>query len=136
MHFLIVGALSYPTMRSNVYVLFLAATNFSVQKNLSHGEWGEDHLVTPDGGRKFGYLRGWPSEYSGGWLNAKVRYWKIRFMLLCHWAGAGCLLDREGGMWSGPQEKGSQPPRSKLPCLPSKKWFWHQLSETGRNDFF
>lgn len=45
--------------------------------------WG--HLIMPHGGKKFGYLRVWPSEYPGGWQNAKVRYWKIRFMLLCHW---------------------------------------------------
>lgn len=76
---------SHPPLPCNgdqVSILILAATNFRLQKlELPQMRWG--HLIMPDGGKKFGYLRGWPSESHGGWQDVKVRYWKIRFMLPC-----------------------------------------------------
>lgn len=63
----------------------------------------------------------------------KVRYWKIRFMLLCRWAGASCLFDRKVGVWSGPQEKGNQPPKSKSPCWLPKHDFHINLRRQEEN---
>lgn len=44
------------------------------------------HFIVPDGGKKFRYFERLTQCHSpGGWQDVKVRYWKIRFMLLCQW---------------------------------------------------
>lgn len=82
--FLLPFPLSYPTLWTKCLCFDFWRSLILSSKNVSHLRWGE---VSSYARRreKVWIFEGLTQWILWGWQDAKVRYWKIRFMLLCQW---------------------------------------------------